>query len=63
MEERHTFADSVTGLTVAFELTESLRRHGFKTRLETTNFKGFVLHTVVATPAPRPNRKARGCEL
>jgi hypothetical protein len=53
MEERHTFPDTFNGLLVAFELTQGLRRHGFKTHLVTTTFKGFTLHTVVATPLPR----------
>jgi hypothetical protein len=61
--EHYTFADSTTGLAHAFELTLALRAYGFATRLETTTFKGFTLHTIVAVAAERPNRKARGADL
>ena len=68
MTEHFTFADSVTGLGTAFELTLALRRAGFRTRLVTTTqtcgeLPPFTLHTVHATPAPRANRAARGCGL
>jgi len=68
MTDRFTFADSVTGLATAFELTLALRRAGFRTRLGTTTqtcgkLPPFTLHTVYATPAPRANRTARGCGL
>jgi hypothetical protein len=71
MTDRFTFADSVTGLATAFELTLALRRAGFRTRLGTTTqtcgklppLPPFTLHTVYATPAPRANRAARGCGL
>lgn len=63
MIERFTFADSVTGLDHAWTVTLSLRARGFKTHLETYEFKGFTLHTVVATPSRRPSRKERGCNV
>ena len=61
--ELFTFADSTTGLAHAFELTLALRAYGFATRLETTTFKGFTLHTIVAEPPARPTRAERGCDL
>jgi hypothetical protein len=68
MTDHFTFADSVTGLTTAFELTLALRRSGSRTRLVTTTqtcgeLPPFTLHTVHATPAPRANRADRGCGL
>jgi hypothetical protein len=61
--EHYIFADSTTGLAHAFDLTLALRGQGFRTRLETTTFKTFVLHTVIATPPTKPNRSERGCDL
>ena len=58
-----SFADSTTGLEHAFHLTVTLRSHGFTTRLETTTFNGFVLHTVIATPPTRLTSADRGCNL
>lgn len=63
MPERFTFADSETGLEHAFTLSLSLRAAGFKTRLVTHVLSGFTVHTVVAVPRLRPNRKERGCSL
>jgi len=68
MADHFTFADSVTGLETAFELTLALRRSGFRTRLVTTTqtcgkLPPFTLHTVHATPPPRPTRRERGCGL
>lgn len=63
MKEFHTFADTVLGLTVAFELTEGLRQHGFKTRLATRKVAGFTVHTVIATPPVKLTRAERGCNL
>ena len=65
MEERFSFADSETGLTLALLTTLSLRRHGFKTRLETSVVctQRFFLHTVVAQPPVRPTRAERGASL
>jgi len=68
MTERHTFAHSITGLEHAAHLTVSLRRAGFKTRLETVPIKlggGFttVMHNVIATSPVRPNRAERGCGI
>jgi hypothetical protein len=56
MTEHFTFADSVEGLTHAFNLTLSLRRNGFRTRLATRVLDRslpFTVHTVVATPPQR----------
>ena len=61
MTERYTFGEHFLGL--AMEHTLRLRRAGFRTRLTTTTFHGFTLHTVEATPAPRPTRAERGCTL
>ncbi len=64
MVEHFTFADSVTGLTLALETALSLRRFGFRTRLATRDFgHRFTVHTVVATPPRRPNRADRGCNV
>ena len=58
MEERYSFADSITGLTHAFNTSLNLRRHGFTTRLVTHSMtvgkmEPFVLHTIIATPPAR----------
>jgi hypothetical protein len=68
MEDRFSFADSFTGLEHAFSLSLSLRRHEYKTRLVevpillTQGVPG-ILHTVIATPPPRPTRAERGANL
>jgi hypothetical protein len=59
MEERFSFADSITGLEHAFTTTLALRRFGFTVRLETHSIKGYTIHTVIAKPPARPNRTAR----
>jgi len=61
--ERYSFPDSEAGLTQALHTTLTLRHFGFKTRLATRELSRFTVHTVIATPAPRPNRRERGCEL
>ena len=68
MQDRFTFPDSLTGLQLAFDTTLTQRRFGAKTRLVTHTqavgkLPAFVLHTVVATPTPRPTRAERGCFL
>lgn len=63
MTERFTFGDTEIGLTVALGTVRTLRAAGFRVRLVTGVFHGFVLHTVLATPETRPNRAARGCNL
>ncbi len=63
MEDRYTFGDSCLALGNAYDTTLNLRRAGFKTHLETHTLAGYVLNTVVAAPAPRPNRAERGCSL
>jgi hypothetical protein len=67
-EDRFTFPDSFAGLEHALFTTLTQRRFGAKTRLVTHTqavgkLPAFVLHTVVATPAPRPTRAERGCFL
>lgn len=62
MTEHYSFADSPTGLLLAWLTSVSLRRHGFKTRLATRNLAGHVLRTVVAKPPARPPRSER-CQL
>ena len=63
MVDHFTFPDTEAGLTLALLTTLSLRRHGFKTRLATRQLTRMtVVHTVVATPPPRPNRAARGVQ-
>lgn len=65
MEERYSFADSITGLTHAFNTSLNLRRHGFTTRLVQVPIMlgkdaPGVMHTVVAKPPARPSRRERG---
>jgi hypothetical protein len=66
MQDRFSFPDSLAGLQLAFDTTLTQRRLGASTRLVTHTqtvgkLPAFVLHTVVCEPAPRPNRKERGC--
>lgn len=68
MQDRFSFADSITGLQLAFDTTLRLRRYGCRTRLVTvpimlTQGMPAVMYTVVSTPAPRPTRAERGCNL
>ncbi len=65
MEDRYSFADSITGLTHAFNTSLNLRRHGFTTRLvqiPITLCKGVpgIMHTVIAKPPARATRRERG---
>ena len=59
MEERYSFADSITGLTHAFNMSLNLRRHGFTTRLVTAqhdrgeNANRLCSTLSVATPPAR----------
>ena len=60
----YTLPNTESGLTLALGLSLSLRRAGYRTRLAERAFShGTRVVTVVATPKPRPNRKARGCTL
>lgn len=62
MVEHFTFAESVTGLGRAVDLTLSLLRFGFRTRLVTrTMAHSFTVHTVIATPPAHSTRRERGC--
>ncbi len=61
--EHHTFPDTSTGIKLAWDTTLSFRRHGFTTRLATRQWRTFTVHTVIATPPKRPNRKERGASL
>lgn len=61
MTETFTFANTEAGLGHALCLTLSLRRAGFKTRVVETFRKTTPLLILLAVPAPRPNRKTRGC--
>jgi hypothetical protein len=63
MTEHFTFPNTESGLTLALTLSLSLRRHGYRTRLAERAISHTRVVTVVATPKPRPNRKARGCTL
>jgi hypothetical protein len=49
MTEHFTFSDTITGLEHAVDLTLSLRRQGFKTRLVTRTLDNFTVHIVVST--------------
>lgn len=61
MEERYTFGG------MHLELLEETKTHleafGHTCRVEETEIHGTKLHTLVATPPERPNRKERGCYL
>lgn len=61
--EHYTFPDTTHGIKLAWDTAVSLRRHGFKTRLATRQWGVFTVHTVIATPPKRPNRKERGASL
>lgn len=63
MVETYVFADNEAGLISAFKTTLSLRRAGFKTRLIARRIANTVCQVLEATPAPRPNRKVRGCDI
>lgn len=56
-KELHTMPHTVAGLAMAFELTLSLRRSGFKTRLAERTMGRFDVVTVVATPPASTRRK------
>lgn len=60
MEERLTFGDTLLGVLLLMHTRATLAAAGFTTRLETTVFHGFTLHTCVATPETRLSRKERG---
>lgn len=61
MEERYTFGTMQLG--TLDETRTHLENFGFACRVEETEIHGFKLHTLVATPAERPNREERGCNL
>jgi len=61
--EHHTFPDTVAGLELAWQVSVSRRRNGWRTRLATRQWGAFTVHTVVAVPPKRPNRKERGASL
>lgn len=58
-----TLPHTEAGLALALHRTTSLRRAGFKTRLIETHILKFRVYRLTATPAPRPNRTARGCNI
>jgi hypothetical protein len=60
-KELYTFADTAEGLGHAWDMTISLRRAGFKTRLKNRHVSHTNVVTVVAGRPIRPNRKERGC--
>jgi hypothetical protein len=61
--ERFCFPNTAAGTRLLNHLVESLTHGGFTVAvtLESGNF--FELLVLTATPAPRPNREARGCNL
>ena len=60
MTERFTFPMTEAGLTLALELTLSLRAAGHRTRTAERLIKGFAVVTVIMTPRTRPTRSERG---
>lgn len=67
MVERYTLPHTLAGLRLALGVTLSLRASGFTTMVTsgtmTVGKQTFRLLHLEATPAPRPNRQARGCNL
>jgi hypothetical protein len=67
MVERYTFTNTLAGLRLALRVTLSLRKAGFTTVLFPRPFTvgklTFEQLHLEATPAPRANRAARGCNL
>lgn len=72
MEDRYSFADSPIGIGHMMYTFARLKTAGYTVRRVTGTVilgsKGNVtiygsLHTVIATPPPRPNREARGCNV
>ena len=68
MTEHYTFTNTLTGLRLALHLMLSLRANGFTVvglvgPPERFGRLGNRLLHVEATPAARPNRQARGCNL
>jgi hypothetical protein len=59
--EHFTFPTTEAGLTLALELTLSLRAAGHRTRTAERLIKGFAVVTVIMTPRTRPTRSERGC--
>jgi hypothetical protein len=64
-EQTETFClpNTEAGTRLLEHLTETLHAHGFTTTLHLETGKFFELQVLTATPAPRPNREARGCNL
>ncbi len=67
MVERYTFTNNLAGLRLVLHMTVSLRRAGFTTVVRPSHFTAgklrFETLHLEATPAPRPSREARGCNL
>lgn len=61
--EHLTLPDTHAGVGLAWDVTISLRRTGFRTRLATRQWGACRVHTVVAVPPKRPTRKERGASL
>jgi hypothetical protein len=65
MEERYTFGTH--HLHLLCQLREHLLEYGFTCRVEHVPYYHAkfttLTHTLIAVPAPRPNRTARGCNL
>ena len=62
MTERHTFPFNEAGLVTCLELTLTLRRKGFRTRVATRQLTRLTrVYTVLATRPVRPTRAERGC--
>lgn len=62
-EHGGAFANNEAGLAHALERTLHLRKFGNKTRLVPQVIAGFTVLFIEYTPAPRPNRAARGCAI
>jgi len=61
MPEKYCFG--VHHLALLGETRTSLEAAGYICHVETEVVGMYTLYILVATPAPRPNRKERGCEL
>lgn len=65
MEERYSFGNSPSNLTLLEGKRRMLEAFGWTCRVEQTTVTRheFVINTLVAVPPKKPTRKERGCSL
>jgi hypothetical protein len=59
----HILPNTESGLRQVLTLTVSYRRAGCKTFVRRETLIHFPVYRLTMIPAPRPNRRARGCDL